>query len=324
MGKRRNYQVRFKAILYLLFVYVLLQLFWWGTLLSRLNREVLNLKHENIVLTNHKQQLVEDDYKQIQLKIRQRDFMFLGEGIVFTIILCFGIYRLLKVIKAENNLNQQQQNFMLSVTHELKSPLASAKLQIETLLKLRTDANTHQKLLNNALSDIDRLNLLTDNILTAAQLENNNFKLHLEKFNVVEFADTILQKFRVKFPLRVINLHSNQLENYCLDRICFNSILYNLLENAIKYSDSESPIEVVLEISNETLVLVVADNGIGISDNDKSLVFKKFYRIGNEQTRKFKGTGLGLFILKELVDMHGGKCSIEDNKPKGTKFIVTL
>jgi signal transduction histidine kinase len=324
MGKRKNLQISFKAILYFLFIYVLLQLFWWGTLLSKLNREVETIKYENIVLHQQELQLANDSYQSVQAKIKQRNIMFLGEGLVFVIILCFGIYRLLKVMNAEYNLNKQQHNFLLSVTHELKSPLASAKLQIETLLKLKTDQLTQNKLLNNALIDIERLNLLTDNILTATQLENNNFMMHLENIDIVEFSENIIQKFQLKNSNRKIQLHTNNSRYYKIDKTCFTSILYNLIENSIKYSDPNTEINVFINSSNDELELIVADLGIGISDSDKEMVFKKFYRIGNEQTRKSKGTGLGLFIIKELVEILGGKCLIEDNIPYGTRFIVKL
>ena len=324
MGQINKLQISFKAILYFLFIYVLLQLFWWGTLLSKLNREVETIKYENIVLHKQELQLANDSYHNFQAKIKQRNIMFLGEGFVFVVILCFGIYRLLKVMNAEYNLNQQQHNFLLSVTHELKSPLASAKLQIETLLKLKTDQLTQNKLLNNALIDIERLNLLTDNILTATQLENNNFMMHLENIDIVEFSENIIQKFQLTNSNRKIQLHTNKSRYYKIDKTCFTSILYNLIENSIKYSDPNTEINVFVYSSNDELELIVADLGIGISDSDKEMVFKKFYRIGNEQTRKSKGTGLGLFIIKELVEILGGKCLIEDNIPKGTRFIVKL
>lgn len=323
MSERKNNKFGFKAILYVLFLYVLLQLIWWGTLLSRLNKEVFILKHENNKLKSG--QFIEntEEESQLEQKVYSRNVMFLGEGLVFTLILSFGIIRLLKVRNAETNLAMQQQNFILSVTHELKSPLASAKLQIETLLKLKTDPAVQTKLLNNALSDIERLNSLTDNILTAAQIENNNIPLNLELVNVSELLDSIVQKFQAKSDRKVVLDISTKIMHQ-VDVTYLNSIVNNLLENAQKYSEPPSKIDFHSRFENGKLIVSVADYGIGISDQDKELVFKKFYRVGNEETRKTKGTGLGLFILKQLVDKHGGTVRIEDNFPNGTKFIVVI
>jgi signal transduction histidine kinase len=323
MRERKNNKFGFKAILYVLFLYVLLQLIWWGTLLSRLNKEVFILKHENNKLKSGQFMDGTEAESLLEQKVYSRNVMFLGEGLVFTLILSFGIIRLLKVRNAETNLAMQQQNFILSVTHELKSPLASAKLQIETLLKLKTDPAVQSKLLNNALSDIERLNSLTDNILTAAQIENNNIPLNLELVNVSELLDSIVQKFQAKSDRKVVLDISTKIIHQ-VDVTYLNSIVNNLLENAQKYSEPPSKIDFHSRVENGKLIVSVADYGIGISDQDKELVFKKFYRVGNEETRKTKGTGLGLFILKQLVDKHGGTVRIEDNFPNGTKFIVVI
>ncbi len=102
------------------------------------------------------------------------------------------------------------------------------------------------------------------------------------------------------------------------------SIVINLVENAIKYSPHNSLIGVELMSDHDHVRFVVKDQGIGVESSDKSKIFTKFYRVGNEDTRKTKGTGLGLFIVQELVDFHEGKIYIEDNVPKGSIFIVEM
>lgn len=323
MRERKSSQYSFKGILYVLFIYVLLQLIWWGTLLSRLNKEVLLLKYENINLKANQLRSNADEIVLLKKKISDRNIMFLGEGLVFTIILSFGIFRLLKVRNAETKLSLQQHNFTLSVTHELKSPLASAKLQIETILKRMPDPDVQKKLLKNAISDIDRLNNLTDNILTVAQLDNDNFSLNLEAINAGDLLESIVYKIAAKSDRQIVFKYIEKF-TFNLDINAFNSIVNNLIENAIKYSSSSTQVEISLFSNNGKLVLIVSDSGIGISDSDKALVFNKFFRVGNEETRKSKGTGLGLFILKQLVEKHGGNVQLEDNLPTGCKFIVTI
>jgi two-component system, OmpR family, phosphate regulon sensor histidine kinase PhoR len=99
---------------------------------------------------------------------------------------------------------------------------------------------------------------------------------------------------------------------------------YNLIENAIKYSGNEAIVHIHLTAKDKEVVLRVADNGIGITDEEKQKIFSKFYRIGNEQTRQHKGTGLGLYIVRSVVKLHKGHLSISDNSPKGSVFEVVL
>ena len=106
--------------------------------------------------------------------------------------------------------------------------------------------------------------------------------------------------------------------------MAFSSIVINLIENALKYSDQNSNILVALGLKSEGIVLVVKDEGSGISDEDKSKVFDKFYRGNDELRRKTKGTGLGLYIVKYLVSKHNGSILIKDNSPKGSIFEVTF
>ena len=106
------------------------------------------------------------------------------------------------------------------------------------------------------------------------------------------------------------------------DEIAIKSIILNLLENAIKYSDENPDISIVLSSDQQQILMKISDKGIGISDKEKELVFNKFYRSGSEETRKTKGTGLGLFIVKYLVNQHFGKISIYDNQPKGSIFEI--
>jgi signal transduction histidine kinase len=109
-----------------------------------------------------------------------------------------------------------------------------------------------------------------------------------------------------------------------VDRSGIFSILSNLVENAIKYSDEDPEVTIRTEIRDEKWCLSVADRGVGIPEKEKSSIFNKFYRVGSEDTRKTKGTGLGLYIMKEMTNAHGGQIDVRDNKGQGTIFTVTL
>ena len=134
-----------------------------------------------------------------------------------------------------------------------------------------------------------------------------------------------MQKLRDKYPKVAFSLREdNHIPAIEADRLGLTSVILNLLENAVKYTPDSPKIEVVLDRVEDIVSLAVADNGIGISDKDKRQIFEKFYRVGNEDTRRTKGTGLGLFIVKEIVKSHEGQISVLDNQPKGTIFRIQL
>ena len=113
-------------------------------------------------------------------------------------------------------------------------------------------------------------------------------------------------------------------ESADIDKSSFISIASNLIDNAVKYSGKSAQVNISAQTSNQYIILEVADNGPGISDKEQELIFTKFYRSGNEMNRSTKGTGLGLFIVQELVSLHKGTISIQKNKPTGSVFIVEI
>ncbi|MFP5471148.1 MAG: sensor histidine kinase [Bacteroidia bacterium] len=290
------------TLFYILVGYVVAQLLWWAIHIIQLTSQIYQ----------------EDEY------LERRIWMIVGEGLVFFILLSFGIYKIRKNFKQEVKLAQQKQNFALSVTHELKSPIAGIKLFLQTLQKHDLPEEKRKEIVAKCLQNTNRLESLINNILLTNAFENGNYQLVKEAFDVKSTAQEII------FLLSSANNRSNIQfafsgdETIVSDKQSFTSILSNLLENAIKYSDENSPIEVELSVTKTNLSLKVKDKGIGISESERYLIFDKFYRAGNELTRKTKGTGLGLFIVYELVHLNEGDISVEANTPKGTIFTVNL
>ncbi len=249
--------------------------------------------------------------------------MISGEGVVFISLLVIGIFQVRKTFKKEEELTLQQKNFLLSVTHELKSPIASSKLQLQTLLKHELEREKQKELINNAITDIERLNNLAENILLAAKIENNVHILHKEEYDIslytTEIVKNAINTFNYKQKVSLTIEPGIQLK---IDTMNFPSIVMNLFENAVKYSSADSPIIISLKKENHSIILSVVDEGSGISEIEKRNIFQKFYRVGNEETRKTKGTGLGLYIVKYLVEQHNGKIVVKDNLPKGSIFEV--
>jgi signal transduction histidine kinase len=306
---------RTKLIFALIVCYVFFQFLWWFFLMNQLNNEVFSLsskKTENI---------------EIKRKLDKRKRMFVAEGLVFLSVLGAGVMLLRKNIRKETQVIRQQKNFLLSVTHEFKSPLASLRLQTETLMKRDLEKEKMKQILHHSVSEIDRLTRLTDQILLATRLESSRFELHPEKlFFSAESSRLLHERFStntMEFK-RILLEFPEQDIAFVGDPVCFSSILINLVENALKYSPAESPVTVSAKSEQGKLKLSVSDCGHGVSPANRKIIFEKFFRLGNEETRSSKGTGLGLYIVKNLVEMNKGTVMVDNNPEGGSVFHITL
>lgn len=290
-----------------------------------LNNEVYRLKTHVNLLQGESPEEVTAKGNELNEKLRARWIMITGEGSVFVGLLLLGIIQIRKTFIKEAALAQQQNNFLLSVTHELKSPIASAKLQLQTLEKRELNRNKQKEIIANAISDTERLNNLVENILLAAKIENSVYTVYKELVNLSQFLTEGLKQTINSFHYkRKIELRIEPDIMLGIDRTSFPSIILNLFENAVKYSTEDSIIIVELKSQGDKVVLRVIDEGIGIDQKEKTHIFQKFYRIGNEETRKTKGTGLGLYITDYLVKQHEGSISVKSNTPKGSIFEITF
>lgn len=310
---------------YLLVTYILLQFIWWTYLLVESNNEIYHYKTELNVLKGESLEEVFNTGKELSRKQYGQLLMITGEGSVFIIILLLGIYQIRNSFKKETALAQQQKNFLLSVTHELKSPIASAKLQLQTLQKRELEREKQKEIIINALNDTERLNNLVENILLAAKIENNIYSLYKEEVNLSEYITELITQTLHSFNYKqkvVLAIEPTIFME--IDKIGFHSIVLNLFENAVKYSPADSTITVSLKKEEPKIILTIIDQGMGIENKYKPFIFNKFYRIGNEETRNTKGTGLGLYITNYLVKQHNGSIAVNSNLPKGTIFETTF
>lgn len=318
-------------LFYVLVIYVFIQFGWWSYMLVELNNEVyqqrteiLNLKatHEP-ALASTEQLSQEGD--ELNAKLHKRWLMIIGEAGVFLALLVLGIMRTRNSFRKEAALAEQQKNFLLSVTHELKSPLASARLMHETLLHRELPREKQTEMLHDALQDIDRLHTLVENILLAARIDNHTYAAHRESSDLSALTKEIAERSAAPF-LRAHRFEADISPGIhaAVDKFGYPSILLNLLENAAKYSPKDSVIRLSLVQLENGAVLTVSDHGPGISDSDKAMVFRKFYRVGNEETRSAKGTGLGLYIVQSLVDAHGWSIRIIDRPGGGSMFEIKI
>lgn len=280
-------------LFYIVTLYAFAEMMWWGYLLIK----------------------AEPDRKA----------MVLGEAAVFLFLLILGIFQIHKTLRKNAKLQHQQKNFLLSVTHELKSPLASIKLYLQTILKRELEPEQQKAFLSNSLKDIERLDDLVENMLLATKIENKSYSFPQNEFNFSELVDKVVDRLQV-------HSCSSQTIKACVppglyisgDSFAITSVITNLIENAVKYSPACAVVYVSLIDQGGQILMEVTDHGPGIPDAEKSRIFEKFYRIGNEDTRQTKGTGLGLYIVKKVLEMHHAQIKVSDNQPTGTKFEITF
>ncbi len=316
---------RTTVIFSVLVSYIVLQFLWWEVLLVRQSNEIISEKQHLAALSSTNDALIKSDIEALEHKKTLRLYMTVGEGTVFLLILLFGINQVRKSIRKENELATQQNNFILSVSHELKTPIASSKLQLQTLLKHELDREKQIQLLNNALKETDRLHKLVDNVLLVTQVENKNNSSHLTRINLSELIEyTVERYFEMYLENKWIKLFIEPSIFIKGDKDLLPSLIINLVENAIKYSYETLQVTLTLKIENDKVLFEVADNGCGIPDSEKQKIFEKFYRSGNEETRKTKGTGIGLFIVKQICNAHQASINVTDNKPSGSVFQISF
>lgn len=324
--------VRLRLFSNLVIVYMLLALGWWSFLLFTKNRDAFLAKAELQKLVMIANQEIENDAAFLQTpiyldylnKYNRQEWMIMGEALVFAIILVIGIWLINRGYNQQVEAAQQSRNFLLSITHELKSPLASIQLVLETLQKRQLKEEQIKKLSQNALKDTNRLTTLVNDLLLAARVETA-YQPAKEMLRLDQLLETLIEKMKQFHPSAHFEFRQNQ-EEILLegDRTGITSVALNLLENAVKYSNDTPSIITTLHQKGNTIWIEFSDNGIGIPDPKKLKVFNRFYRIGNEDTRQTKGTGLGLYIVHQIVKAHQGTISIKDNIPKGSVFTITL
>jgi signal transduction histidine kinase len=306
--------------------YTILALVWWGVLLFMQSEQIARFEVQNLELrTDSVSHPVEyhQELQRIETTEKRRTVMFFGEGVIFLAIILLGGFFVYLAVYKQMKLSQQQQNFLMAVTHELKSPIAAAKLNLETLRKHRLDEEKQHRLLDNTIRETNRLDQLCNNILLASQMESQRYQLYLEDLDFSALLEAGVKEIQSRIPTHTIQAHI--LPDVWLngDKFMLQIVLSNLIENAAKYSPKNTVIDVALTATGNQLKLKVTDQGPGIPIDERRRIFLKFYRIGNENTRKSKGSGLGLFLTERIVQQHGGTIIVKDNVPAGASFEIT-
>jgi K+-sensing histidine kinase KdpD len=307
------------TIYWFLLVYIVAGIVWWFIALEQQNRQVTSYKLEQIRQSDPSSEALSNTILSEQ---KRKTAQYIGEGLTFIILFMTGAIMVYVPVRRQIKLQQQQQNFMMAVTHELKTPIAVAKLNLETLLKHHLDEQRQRKMMESALSETNRLNILTNNILVSAQLEAGRYQKTMERLDLSGLVRKAAEEFRARFPDRKLEIDVQHDAQITGDEFLIRILTNNLLENAIKYSGNDQPVRIMLSMREQRPVLQVVDRGPGIPAAERRNIFEMFYRIGNEQTRTARGTGLGLYLCKKIAKDHGARIEVSDNQPVGSIFTV--
>ena len=253
---------------------------------------------------------------------KRKTAQYIGEGAVFFLLIVTGAVFIYRAVRKQLKTSLQQQSFMMAITHELKTPIAVTKLNLETLQKRKLEESQQQRLIQNTLQEANRLNALCNNMLLASQMEDGGYETVKEEINISSLVAACVQDFITRFPQR--QYQTDLKENLFIegDEMLLQMAVNNLIDNATKYSPKDTPVHVLLLEDDQFIQLQVKDKGKGVAEEDKKKVFDKFYRSGNSATRAAKGTGLGLYLTKKIVQQHKAKIILTDNAENGSIFTI--
>jgi len=281
-----------------------------------------------LVLAVGWQILVVSDLAPVARGLTGVHWLLLIAGGVFFLLLIVGLVLLLAWLVREMRFNQRQQAFLDTVTHEMKTPLASLRLYLDTLRAREPDPAQRREFLGRMREDVDRLSRTVEQILAAARVEERLRTPRRVRVDLAALLERCIDELRGRHALapEAVRLECRGPAWVWGDADEFALVFANLLENAVKYSDSPVGIRVSAAAAGEDRVTVeIADRGIGIAPRDLRKIFRRFYRAGRDVQRKAAGLGLGLFIVRNLVRRHGGRVvARSEGIGRGSRFAVTL
>jgi two-component system sensor histidine kinase SenX3 len=262
--------------------------------------------------------------------INWREIVPLVLGIIFFGLIIAGIIVYTVFLVREIHKNEQQDSFLNAVTHELKTPISSIRLYLETLESRPINEQQRHDFYRIMLEDTDRLIGTVEQILKAGEARHGSNKKNWQE---VDFSDVVLEtveltRVRHHLPPEELRFGVQPQEKLLMkgNPQELRTAVFNLIENAIKYSGDKKDIEVdVLTPDIDTILLQVRDRGVGIPSSELKRIFKRFYRVSNSATGRVKGTGLGLFIVRSIARRHGGEAFAEsEGAGRGSTFTLRL
>ncbi|GEM_PF-2286541 len=243
-------------------------------------------------------------------------------------LLLLGFYLMVSNIRNKIKINRMKEDFISSVSHELKTPIAAVKMLTETLRRGKVkETSKIDRYYGMIIKESDRLTRFINKILDFSRIEKGGKVFYFEKVNVVDVAKTAAGTYRDEAQDKEFKIRASSEKNEIfaeIDKDAIFQIILNLIDNGYKYSGKEKDISVDVSEAGKDVRVTVADKGAGISKSDIEKIFDKFFRSERDMQRGVKGSGLGLSFVKRVIDAHGGKIAVESEVGKGTKFVILL
>jgi len=303
-----------------LVTFVFAQAVWWVVFMATLVNEKVELAQqlggsEEFVQAIHQEEI-------------SRQIMLGMEGVVFLLLILAGIWLIYRSLVRAEDLKFHQQNFLMAVTHELKTPLASMKIYLDSLESEKIPMEKKLSVVLRLRDDLRRLEKMVSNILEAGRFERAGYHLNKDVFDFSSLLEEIVSTIEARPQAIPLTIEKQIEPNVYLDgdRYALGQAVGAILENSLKYHElGDIRIRVTLRTDAHQAYLTVSDNGIGLEKKNLREVFERFYRVGNEMTRRAEGSGLGLYLCREIIRAHGGKVTAHsEGLGRGTEFRIVL
>ena len=268
-------------------------------------------------------------FPSAQLFLQRNSNVFVYMSFVLVLIIAAMFIISLRALANQRKLDQMKSEFINNMTHEIKTPLATIGLACEMLRDetISQDSDSRQNFIGIINDENQRMRVLVETILQSAKMSNKNFRISPKEVDVHQIIEKVAQSFALTLSNRGGSLKTNLNADPSVieaDELHLTNLIYNLIDNGIKYSTDAPDITVSTDIVDHQLVLSVSDHGIGISKEDQKHVFEKFYRVSTGNVHNVKGFGIGLNYVAQVVKLHQGHIALDSTLGQGSTFIITL
>jgi len=319
--KKRTLSPRAAMILFvILAAFVMALAVWWIIFMAHLVNEKVDMAAELGASDAYVEQIHQQEVR--------RQTMLGMEGVFFLILVLVGAWLIYRSLVRTEELKFHQQNFLMAVTHELKTPLASMRIYLDSMMSSKIPAEKKAEIVPRMQADVNRLEKLVANILDAGRFERSGYHLKTQRLDLGQLVGKALDELAALPTHKPVSIERDLPEKMPIngDPAALKRAVEAIFENSLSYNDKDRiELAVKLACHRAKCRLTIRDNGVGLSRKEAAQVFNRFYRAGQEISRRRPGSGLGLFLAREIIRAHGGDITVNSDGPgRGAVFSITL